>query len=37
MTVGNNDRCSVQINIADLPKGMYFVKAGGETAKFVKL
>jgi len=37
MTVGNNDRCSLQINIADLPKGMYFVKIGGGTAKFVKM
>jgi hypothetical protein len=37
MAVGNNDRCSVQINISDLPKGIYFVKVGGETAKFIKL
>jgi hypothetical protein len=26
-----------RINISALPKGMYFVKAGGETAKFVKM
>ncbi len=26
-----------QINISALPKGIYFVKVGGETAKFVKL
>ncbi|MEI6091624.1 MAG: T9SS type A sorting domain-containing protein [bacterium] len=25
-----------RINISDLPKGIYFVKVGGETAKFVK-
>jgi len=38
LTVRNNDRCSVhRINISDLPKGIYFVKVGGETAKFVKL
>jgi len=37
MAVGNNDRCSLQINISDLPKGIYFVKVGGETAKFVKM
>jgi hypothetical protein len=24
-------------NISALPKGMYFVKIGGETAKFVKM
>jgi hypothetical protein len=28
---------SHRMNITDLPKGIYFVKAGGETAKFVKL
>lgn len=28
---------SVRINISDLPIGMYFVKAGSETAKFVKM
>ncbi|MEI6091483.1 MAG: FISUMP domain-containing protein [bacterium] len=27
----------LQINISALPKGMYFVKAGGEVAKFVKM
>lgn len=27
----------LRINISDLPKGMYFVKAGGVTAKFVKM
>jgi photosystem II stability/assembly factor-like uncharacterized protein len=37
MAVGNNDRCSVQINISALPKGMYFVKVAGETAKFLKM
>ncbi len=26
-----------RIDISDLPKGIYFVKAGGETAKFVKM
>ncbi len=28
---------SHRMNIESLPKGMYFVKVGGETAKFVKL
>ena len=27
----------LQINISALPKGMYFVKAGDETTKFVKM
>ncbi|MEI6089062.1 MAG: T9SS type A sorting domain-containing protein [bacterium] len=27
----------LQINIANLPKGMYFVRVGGETVKFVKM
>ena len=26
----------LRINISNLPKGMYFVRIGGETAKFVK-
>jgi hypothetical protein len=26
-----------RINISDLPMGVYFVKVGGETAKFVKM
>ena len=26
-----------QVDISDLPKGIYFVKIGGETAKFVKM
>ena len=27
----------VRINISNLPKGMYFVKADGETTKFMKM
>jgi len=27
----------LRINIESLPKGIYFVKAGGETTKFVKM
>jgi hypothetical protein len=37
MSVGTGRDLSAQINISDLPKGIYFVKIGGETAKFVKM
>ncbi len=37
MSVETLHSTSLQINISDLPKGMYFVKVGGETAKFVKI
>ncbi len=37
MSVETLHATSLQINISDLPKGMYIVKAGGETAKFVKM
>ncbi|MEI6089847.1 MAG: M4 family metallopeptidase [bacterium] len=36
ISVGTGRDLSAPINISDLPKGMYFVKVGGETAKFVK-
>ncbi|MEI6091030.1 MAG: choice-of-anchor D domain-containing protein [bacterium] len=36
-TVSARHAVPLRINISDLPKGMYFVKAGGETAKFIKL
>ncbi|MEI6090377.1 MAG: T9SS type A sorting domain-containing protein [bacterium] len=35
--VGTRHAVSVRINISDLPKGMYFLKVDGETAKFVKM
>jgi hypothetical protein len=37
MSVGTVRDLSVRIDISDLPKGMYFVKVGTETAKFVKM
>ncbi len=37
LSVGTGRDLSVRINISDLPKGVYFVKVGGETAKFVKM
>jgi hypothetical protein len=37
ISVGTGRDLSVRINISDLPKGIYFVKIGGETAKFVKM
>ncbi len=37
MTVEQTPSSVQQINISALSKGMYFVKVGGETAKFVKL
>jgi hypothetical protein len=37
MSVGAENFLPLQINITNLPKGMYFVKASGETAKFIKL
>ncbi|MEI6089515.1 MAG: choice-of-anchor D domain-containing protein [bacterium] len=37
MSVGTGRDLSVRINISDLPEGVYFVKAGGETVKFVKM
>ncbi|MEI6089689.1 MAG: T9SS type A sorting domain-containing protein [bacterium] len=37
MFVGTGRDLSARTNIANLQKGMYFVKVGGETAKFVKL
>jgi hypothetical protein len=37
MTVEQTFLSVQQINISSLPKGIYFVKVGGETAKFVKL
>jgi ligand-binding sensor domain-containing protein len=37
MSVGTYRDLSVRINITDFPKGMYFVKAGGEIVKFVKM
>ncbi len=37
MSVETLHATSLRINISDLPKGMYFVKVGGETVKFVKL
>ncbi len=37
MTVEQTPSSVQQINISTLPKGIYFVKIGGETAKFVKI
>ncbi len=37
MSVEQTPSSVQQINISDLPRGMYFVKLGGETAKFVKM
>lgn len=37
MFVGAGHDLSSRINISDLPKGMYFVKVGIETTKFVKM
>jgi photosystem II stability/assembly factor-like uncharacterized protein len=37
LSAGNSSDLPIRINISDLPKGMYFVKAGSETAKFVKM
>jgi hypothetical protein len=37
LSVGTGRDLSARINISNLPKGMYFVKVGGETAKFVKM
>jgi hypothetical protein len=37
MTVEQTFLSVQQINISALPKGIYFVKVGGETAKFVKM
>ncbi len=37
MTVEQTPSSVQQINISDLPRGMYFVKVGGETAKFFKM
>ncbi|MEI6088925.1 MAG: T9SS type A sorting domain-containing protein [bacterium] len=37
MTVEQTPSSVQRINISDLPKGIYFVKVGGETAKFVKM
>ncbi|MEI6091673.1 MAG: T9SS type A sorting domain-containing protein [bacterium] len=37
MSVGTGRDLTAKINISDLPKGIYFVKIGGETAKFVKM
>ncbi|MEI6089009.1 MAG: T9SS type A sorting domain-containing protein [bacterium] len=37
LSVGTGRDLSVRINIAALPKGIYFVKIGCETAKFVKM
>jgi Zn-dependent metalloprotease len=36
MAVGTGRDLSARINISDLPKGMYFVKFGAQTAQFVK-
>ncbi|MEI6090398.1 MAG: T9SS type A sorting domain-containing protein [bacterium] len=35
-SVGTGRDLSAKINISALPKGMYFVRIGGETAKFIK-
>jgi hypothetical protein len=37
MSVSARHAVPLQINIDHLPKGMYFLKVGGETAKFVKM
>ncbi|MEI6090376.1 MAG: T9SS type A sorting domain-containing protein [bacterium] len=37
MAVSARHAVPLRINISKLPKGMYFVKADGETAKFVKM
>ncbi|MEI6091488.1 MAG: T9SS type A sorting domain-containing protein [bacterium] len=37
MLVSARHAVQPRINISDLPKGIYFVKVGSETAKFVKL
>ncbi len=37
LSVGAENFLPLQINISALPRGIYFVKVGGETAKFVKM
>jgi hypothetical protein len=37
ITVSARHAVPLRMNITDLPKGVYFVKIGGETAKFVKM
>jgi len=37
LSVGTGRDLSVRINIGDLPKGMYFIKMGDRTTKFVKV
>ncbi|MEI6090896.1 MAG: T9SS type A sorting domain-containing protein [bacterium] len=37
MSVGTGRDLSAQINISNLPKGMYFVRIGDNAAKFIKL
>jgi len=37
MSVPARHTAPLQVNISDLPKGMYFVKIGTETAKFMKM
>jgi hypothetical protein len=37
MSLGTGRDLSTPINISDLPKGMYFIKVGTETTKFVKM
>jgi len=37
MSVGAENFLPLQINISDLLKGLYFVKVGGETSKFIKM
>jgi len=37
MTVGARHAVPLRVNISALPKGIYFIKVGNETAKFVKM
>ncbi|MEI6091134.1 MAG: T9SS type A sorting domain-containing protein [bacterium] len=37
MTVSARHAVPLRINISDFPKGIYFIKVGGETKKFVKM
>jgi len=37
LSVGTGRDLSAKINVSALPKGMYFVRIGNETAKFVKM